>query len=84
MIVDSGNDYIAALKGNQPNLFEAVQTNFTAESTYQQINKLPRRIEKRSVSICSHLNDIPFWPGLKTLIRVESSLSYYQAQSYKS
>jgi predicted transposase YbfD/YdcC len=72
LIVDSGNDYIAALKGNQPNLFEAVQTNFTAESTYQQINKGHGRIEKRSVSICSDLNCIPSWPGLKTLIRVES------------
>jgi predicted transposase YbfD/YdcC len=72
-IIDSGNDYIADLKGNQPNLFKAVKTNFPASSTYQQVNKLPGRIEKRSVSICPHLNGIPFWAGLKTLIRVESS-----------
>lgn len=72
MIVDSGNDYIAALKGNQPNLFKAVKTNFTAVSTYQQVNKGHGRIEKRSVSICRPVNGILYWSGLKTLIRVES------------
>ena len=30
------------------------------------------RIEKRSVSICRDLTNIRDWPGLKTLIRVES------------
>ncbi len=72
MIVESSNDYIAALKGNQPNLFKDVKTNFTAESTYQQVNKGHGRIEKRSVSICQTLDGLRSWPGLKTLIRVES------------
>ena len=70
--MDSGNDYIAALKGNQPNLFKDVQINFTPSSTYEQINKGHGRIEKRQVSICAPLDEICFWPGLKTLIRVES------------
>ena len=72
MIIESSNDYIAALKGNQPNLFKDVKTNFTAESTYQQVNKGHGRIEKRSVSICQTLDGLRSWPGLKTLIRVES------------
>lgn len=72
MIINSGNDYIAALKGNQPSLFKDVKTNFTAESTYEQINKGHGRIEKRSVSICQNLKNLRFWPGLKTWIRVES------------
>lgn len=72
MIINSGNDYIAALKGNQASLFKDVKTNFTAESTYEQINKEHGRIEKRSVSICQTLKYISFWHGLKTLIRVES------------
>ncbi len=38
LIIDSGNDYIAALKGNQLNLFKEVKTNFTPEFTYKQIN----------------------------------------------
>ncbi len=72
MIVDSGNDYIAALKGNQPNLFKEVKANFTALSTYEQINKEHGRIKKRQFSICENLDKIRDWPGLKTLIRVKS------------
>lgn len=72
MIVESGNDYIAALKGNQPNLFKNLQTKFIPESSYEQINKGHGRIEKRSVSICQTLDGIRSWPGLKTLIRVQS------------
>lgn len=72
MIINSGNDYIAALKGNQPSLFKNVKTNFTPESTYEQINKGHGRIEKRSVSICQTLDGRQSWSGLKTVIRVES------------
>lgn len=72
MIIETGNDYIAALKGNQPGLFQEVKTNFLAEFTVSQINKGHGRIEKRSVSVCQTINDIRFWPGLKTLIRVQS------------
>jgi predicted transposase YbfD/YdcC len=72
LIVNSNNDYIAALKGNQPSLFKDVKANFTPESTYEQINKGHGRIEKRRVSICQTLDGISSWPGLKTLIRVES------------
>ena len=72
MIVNSGNNYIAALKGNQKSLFKDVKTNFTAEFTYQQINKGHGRIEKRHVSICQTLDGIRPWPGLTTLIQVKS------------
>ncbi len=40
--------------------------------TNTQINKGHGRIEKRQVSICTPVDEIRFWPGLKTLIRVES------------
>ncbi len=36
------------------------------------MNKGHGRIEKRTVSICRELKGIRAWPGLKTLIRVES------------
>ena len=72
MIIASGNDYIAALKGNQPGLFQDVTTKFIPEFSHEKINKGHGRIEKRSISICQKLDGIRFWPGLKTLIRVES------------
>ncbi len=72
MIVSSCNDYIGALKGNQSGLLADVEANFTPEATYEQINKGHGRIEKRSVSICQTLDGIRQWPGLTTLIRVES------------
>jgi predicted transposase YbfD/YdcC len=72
LIVESGNDYIGALKGNQLGLFKDVKNNFLAESTYQQINKGHGRVEKRHVSICQNLDGIRPWPGLTTLIQVKS------------
>lgn len=52
-IVESGNHYIGALKGNQSGLLSAVQTQFQAQQTVQQMNKGHGRgrIEKRTVSI---------------------------------
>lgn len=70
--MDSGNDYIGALKGNQSGLLKEVETYFGPEQTDMQINKGHGRIEKRTVSICQSLQDIRNWPGLVTVIRVES------------
>ena len=72
MIIETGNDYIAALKGNQPGLSKDVKTNFTPEFTYEEINKGHGRIEKRSISISQTLDGIRTWPGLKNLMRVQS------------
>lgn len=72
MIVSSHNDYIGALKGNHSGLLAEVEANFIPESTYEQINKGHGRIEKRNVSICQTLDGIRLWPGLTTVIRVES------------
>ena len=49
-----------------------VEANFTPQTTYKQINKGHGRIEKRSVSINQTLDGIRSWPGLTTVIRVES------------
>lgn len=72
MIIETGNDYIAALKGNQAGLLKDVKAKFIPNFTDIQINKGHGRIEKRAVSICQTLDGIRSWPGLKTLIRVES------------
>lgn len=71
LIVESGNDYLGALKGNQSGLLTEIQDNFQPEQTDVQINKGHGRIEKRTVSICSYQGNRN-WPGLKTVIRVQS------------
>lgn len=38
-IIDSHNDYIGALKGNQSGLLAAVVANFQPQATTQQINR---------------------------------------------
>jgi len=53
-------------------LHQSVQTHFVAEQHYTDIGKGHGRIEHRTVSLCTTLEHIPDWPGLQTLIRVES------------
>lgn len=79
MIVDSENDYVGALKGNQSGLLTAVKGCFKSQQSAQKINKGHGRIEKRTVSITQDLTDLPKFPGLKTLIRVESERQVYRA-----
>jgi predicted transposase YbfD/YdcC len=78
-IIDSGNDYLGALKGNQSGLLESVKTHFQPQQSVQQINKGHGRIEKRTVSITHQLDHIPDFPGLQTLIRVESERQVHRA-----
>jgi predicted transposase YbfD/YdcC len=78
-IIDSGNDYLGALKGNQSGLLEAVETHFQPQQSIQQIHKGHGRIEKRTVSITHLLAQIPDFPGLQTLIRVESERQVHRA-----
>jgi predicted transposase YbfD/YdcC len=79
VIIESGNDYLGALKGNQSALLKAVQTHFQSQETVVQLNKGHGRIEKRTISISHQLDGIPELPGLKTLIRVESHRQVYRA-----
>jgi predicted transposase YbfD/YdcC len=79
MIIDSGNHYLGALKGNQPCLLSAVIDHFQPQQSFNQINKGHGRIEKRTVSICQSLSGIPDFPGLQTLIRVESERQVHRS-----
>ena len=72
LIIDSGNHYLGALKGNQGNLLNDVETYFVAQQVHTDISKGHGRWEKRVVSLSQQLENIKLWPGLKTLIRVES------------
>ena len=80
MIIDSGNHYIGALKGNQSGLLKEVQEHFTPLESVQDICKAHGRIEKRTVSISRATEGIREWPGLKTLIRVNSERQVIKAQ----
>lgn len=71
-IVESGNHYLAAVKGNQPLLFQAIQQHFIPEDTFEQINSGHGRIEKRIVSISQADLSLPDWLELKTIVRVQS------------
>lgn len=52
-MISSGNQYLAALKGNQPSLYKKVVAHFNPEATTFEINKGHGRIEKRMMSyIC--------------------------------
>jgi predicted transposase YbfD/YdcC len=68
-IVKTKNYYIAAVKWNQQKLREQV---FEVKDQDEQENKGHGRVEKRRVSICRNATEIQGWPGLKTIIKVES------------
>jgi predicted transposase YbfD/YdcC len=70
---------LGALKGNQSGLLKAVETHFQPQQTVHQINKGHGRIEKRAVSITHLLDNIPEFPGLQSVIRVESERQVYRA-----
>lgn len=72
LIIDSENHYLGALKGNQGNLFKDVKAHFVPQQSYTELSQGHGRLETRVVSICTQLENIKPWPGLKTLIRVES------------
>jgi predicted transposase YbfD/YdcC len=76
LIIDTQNHYLGALKGNQGNLHKSVQANFIAEASYTELSKGHGRLEKRVISLCTTLEHIQPWPGLKTLIRVESERQF--------
>ncbi len=71
-IVESGNHYLAAVKRNQPKLYQFVQEQLTPDDSFEQIGKGHGRIEKRKVSITYIDQELSEWLGVKTVIKVES------------
>jgi predicted transposase YbfD/YdcC len=63
---------LAAVKGNQPKLYQAVQKQFIAQETCSKVNKGHGRIEKRLVSIMKSQLNLPGWLSVKTIIKIES------------
>ena len=71
-IINSGNHYLAAVKGNQPKLYKAIQRQFTEHDSFGNICKGHGRIEKRRVSTAYLDFKLPGWSSVKTIIKVES------------
>lgn len=74
-IINSGNDYVIAVKANQPKLYHQIQKNMVDShptSTYHDFEKIRDRVTQRRISVFNNLEDIgPQWVGLKRLVRVE-------------
>jgi hypothetical protein len=74
-IIASSNDYLIAVKGNQPKLLAYLKTQF-AQQAPQSVNHTiehshGRTVERR-VSVLSTVEGIaPQWVGVQRIIRVE-------------
>lgn len=73
-IVNSGNDYIIEVKGNQPTLLAQVKKNVTTgkpESKHKTEEKNRGRVEKRETFIYNVTNDIDSqWIGINKLVKM--------------
>jgi len=76
-IIRSGNDYLIAVKANQPKLFEHLQQQFEQfepQDVATEVERTRNRTIERIVSVCTQVSGIdPAWLGVKRLVRVERS-----------
>lgn len=74
-IIASGNDYLIAVKGNQPKLLEYLKTQFAQQEPQSVDHSLERshgRTVERRVSVLDTVEGIaPHWVGVRRIIRVE-------------
>jgi predicted transposase YbfD/YdcC len=74
-IIQSGNDFVIAVKGNQPKLYQHLQAQFEqheAQSVDDQTEHTRDRIVQRTVSVLDHVTGLDAaWVGVQRLIRVE-------------
>lgn len=75
LIIDSGNDYVIAVKDNQPKLHSHIQNVADIKipaSRDVSIERTRDRVTQRTVSVFHNLIGIdPEWSGIKSLIKVE-------------
>ena len=72
-IIDSGNHYLGALKGNHGNFFKAIKQNFQTEAHINSVETGHGRVERRTVSLYRDIESLPNadqWAGLKTILKV--------------
>lgn len=74
-IITSGNDYVIAVKGNQPKLYRALQAAFehhTPHSIDDQVEHTRNRITQRTVSVLEQCVGLDAaWQAVQRLVRVE-------------
>lgn len=74
-IIESGNHYLGAIKGNHGNFFKTIKAHFQPQEHINTVERGHSRIERRSVSVCRLMDLFPEakqWAGLKSVIRVIS------------
>ena len=93
LIVESGNDYVITVKGNQPRLLTQLKTIATGQKPGEQfvdIEKTRGRTTCRIVKVFTELKNIDFdWVGVQSLIQIErigirSGMKYLQTNYYIS
>jgi predicted transposase YbfD/YdcC len=89
-IVEAGGDYIWIAKGNQPQLEEDIRLWFEPEpdpipgqgrlpkdfESVKEISKGHGRLEERTLTVSSQLNDFLNWPYLQQVFRLERSFVF--------
>ncbi len=74
-IITSGNDYLIAVKGNQPKLLEFLKTQFEQQEPHSVEHTIERshgRMVERRVSVLDTVAAIaPQWVGVQRIIRVQ-------------
>jgi len=75
MILESGNDYLVAVKGNQGKLYEHLQSivqHCPAQQPTLSITEQHGRREHRQIQVFSAVGlEERHWPGVKTVVCVE-------------
>lgn len=75
IIIESGNDYVIAVKGNQPKLHSHIQRVAATKKPTSRVVETEKnrdRYTTRTVEVFHDVNGIdPEWMGIKSLIRVE-------------
>lgn len=81
-IRDKKADYVLCAKGNQPKLLDAIEQTFALKpvgGTWEELDADHGRITTRTCSVIDDLSMVPKvdkWPGLRTLVRVDSHTTY--------
>ncbi|ALF51994.1 transposase [Nostoc piscinale CENA21] len=74
-IIHSGNDYVIAVKANQPKLYHQIQQNMQHSqptTIHTDFERRSGRFTQRRVCVFENLNNISHdWLGLKSIIQVE-------------
>lgn len=74
-IIDSGNDYLIQVKGNQPTLFQAIKDTVESQSAISTISHDERsrgRHERRTVAVFAPPGQVvEEWKGLQRVVHVD-------------